>query len=196
MPSNSKHKQHRAVSVIGSISIALLLVIAVTYGITTFHVASSSAAGGGPSQVTVSGTATRTQGNGECGGGFVATGVIFQSSAGMNYTASFSNPNSYANGTYSVTVPNNDNYNIYLKWRHDCPSPNFESGECTPGSLSLQSGSAEVQYDFKCPFATTTTTATGSSSSTVSSTTTSTATTSPTTSTTVNTQISTTCKQP
>ena len=109
------------------------------------------------------------EGNGQCGGGYIPTGVIFGSSDGKNHTASFTNSGQSSTGNYSANLPDNDQYSIYVQWSHDCFG-SIDTGSCTAGTFNLNaSPDAKVELNVECGQAPSVTTVTSTSTSSSSS---------------------------
>ena len=106
-----------------------------------------------PATVLVYGNASYPTSNANCGNAGYAEGVIFISSGGVNYTASFTNPNQTPSGNYSVKLPNNADYKVYILFGSHCaylnPSSHYP-GTCGPGAFSLASSIISEQANLLC----------------------------------------------
>jgi len=105
------------------------------------------------------------EGNGQCGGGYIPTGVIFGSSDGKNHSASFTNSGQSSTGNYSANLPDNDQFTIYVQWSHDCFG-SIDIGSCSAGSFNLNaSPGTRIELNVECGQAPSVTTVTSTSTS-------------------------------
>lgn len=172
---------------------------------TTVMTSPTDATTGSQENITVFGNATYGVGGGECSGAFFPTGVEFISSSGVNYTTKYHfiqqtaapNPPYHANdtGNYSINLPNNDQYKVYIIVYFNCQiaqPPVQYTTNCSAGTFNLHTNpSNKIELNLDCGFAPSATTISTTSSSTVSTTETTTEST-----TSVNTNVSTTCQNP
>jgi hypothetical protein len=199
---SNSHGTKKGVSVIGAVVIALLLVIAVIYGLYTFQSYSSSSAnfsallGGNPSNsnnaysgtgsiVNVYGNATVLPSNGECGGGGYPVSVTFNSTQnGASYVANVPNARNFTSGNYSTSLRNNNRYIVTIQVKNRCvPASSQTAVNCSAGILNLSTTLPSEHVDVSCgsnPVVITSSSTTASASSSSSTTS-------------VNTQIDSTC---
>lgn len=129
-----------------------------TSSLTSSQSTSSSSSTSQPLIVLVYGNATIGDYTGECGGGFYPTGVTFTSSKGVNYSSDVTNLSSYPSnqtgpgprlegyttGSYSVNLPNNNQYNVTIQQKNDCV-PNEAPTFCNAGTLNLDANAAKEE---------------------------------------------------
>jgi hypothetical protein len=146
----------------------------------------SSTSGQSSTEVIVYGNTSLLESGGYCGGAFNPTGVAFESSQGVNYTASSQlitnvivSQSPYASAdisNYSISVPNNDQYSLFILFTFGpCGEPPVQyASSCSAGTLNLNAQpNTKTELNIQCGQGSQTTTTTSSTTASTSSSTTS-----------------------